>query len=103
MGEIAEMMLDGTLCEGCGVALGGSADGFPRQCSDCAREVRAEKHAQTLTHHQQIKKTPCPTCGRAQNISDVPKTEEEIAKLLARKAKVDAKVAKLAGISVVAV
>ena len=46
---------------------------------------------------------PCPTCGRAQNISDVPKTEEEIAKLLARKAKVDAKVAKLAGISVVAV
>ena len=64
MGEIAEMMLDGTLCEGCGVALGGSADGFPRQCSDCAREVRAEKHAQTLTHHQQIKKTPCPTCGR---------------------------------------
>lgn len=35
MGEIAEMMLDGTLCEGCGVFLDGDADGFPRRCDDC--------------------------------------------------------------------
>ena len=40
MGEIAEMMLDGTLCEGCGVYLDDDgADGFPRYCSEeCARD-----------------------------------------------------------------
>lgn len=39
MGEIADMMLDGTLCEGCGVALDGEAGGFPRRCADCRRET----------------------------------------------------------------
>jgi hypothetical protein len=42
-GEIAEMMLDGTLCAVCGVALVESADdepaGFPQYCSEqCARD-----------------------------------------------------------------
>ena len=32
MGEIAEMMLDGTLCEGCGEYLGSDA-GYPQYCS----------------------------------------------------------------------
>lgn len=37
MGEIAEMMLDGTLCEGCGEYIG-EGEGFPRYCCDaCAR------------------------------------------------------------------
>jgi hypothetical protein len=36
MGEYAEMMLDGTCCEGCGEYIGGG-DGFPRYCSpECA-------------------------------------------------------------------
>ncbi len=36
MGEIAEMMLDGTLCEGCGEYIGSDA-GYPQYCSDeCA-------------------------------------------------------------------
>jgi len=36
MGEYAEMMLDGTCCEGCGVYLG-NATGFPGYCSaECA-------------------------------------------------------------------
>lgn len=34
MGEIAEMMLDGTLCECCGVYLG-DADGLPCRCASC--------------------------------------------------------------------
>jgi hypothetical protein len=37
MGEIAEMMLDGTLCQGCGVYLRGKSDGIPRCCHDCKR------------------------------------------------------------------
>lgn len=38
MGDIADMMLDGTLCEGCGVYLEGEARGYPRYCSSCKRE-----------------------------------------------------------------
>lgn len=30
MGEYAEMMLDGTMCEGCGEYMGGAGEGFPR-------------------------------------------------------------------------
>lgn len=39
MGEYAEMMLDGTLCECCGVYIEGDGDGIPRYCSpQCARD-----------------------------------------------------------------
>lgn len=34
MGEIAEMMLDGILCEQCGEYIGGSV-GYPRPCAGC--------------------------------------------------------------------
>lgn len=37
MGKIAEMMLDGTLCEGCGEYLG-DGDGFPQRCDGCSPE-----------------------------------------------------------------
>ena len=39
MGEMAEMMLDGTLCEGCGSYIDDEeGEGFPRYCSpECAR------------------------------------------------------------------
>lgn len=37
MGEIAEMVLDGILCEGCGVLVDESGEGcgFPRRCEAC--------------------------------------------------------------------
>ena len=35
MSEIAEMMLDGTLCERCGGIIDGTTPGFPRLCEDC--------------------------------------------------------------------
>ena len=38
MGEIADMMLDGTMCQGCGEWLG-EPQGFPGYCSACAREI----------------------------------------------------------------
>jgi hypothetical protein len=34
MGEIADGMVDGTLCEGCGAYIG-EGDGFPMRCSAC--------------------------------------------------------------------
>ena len=41
MGEIADAMLDGEMCEGCGEYLGGG-DGFPRRCSACRRRERTK-------------------------------------------------------------
>ncbi len=35
MGEYADMMLDGTLCQSCGEYLG-DGDGFPVTCSGCS-------------------------------------------------------------------
>jgi hypothetical protein len=37
MGDIADMMLDGTLCERCGVYIEAKDDGacVPRLCEDC--------------------------------------------------------------------
>ncbi|MFT8928500.1 MAG: hypothetical protein ABF969_04100 [Sporolactobacillus sp.] len=43
MGEIADMMLDGVLCEQCGCLIGGEETGYPRLCEDCAEEQRSKK------------------------------------------------------------
>lgn len=44
MGDIADMMLDGTLCACCGVYLDGNViEGIPNYCSDCARDNRQSK------------------------------------------------------------
>lgn len=37
MGDVADMMLDGTLCCCCGVYVG-EAVGYPVKCEDCERE-----------------------------------------------------------------
>ena len=59
MGDIADMMLDGTLCEMCGVYLEGEADGFPRYCSaQCARDRGASYAPATPT------KAKCHICGK---------------------------------------
>ena len=38
MGEIADMMLDGRLCGGCGMHLYDEAPGYPIYCGDCFDE-----------------------------------------------------------------
>jgi tRNA(Ile2) C34 agmatinyltransferase TiaS len=35
MGEIAELMINGDICEVCGVELEGEGAGFPRRCMGC--------------------------------------------------------------------
>lgn len=43
MGDIADSMLDGTFCEGCGVFLDGDDPGHPRYCSvECADDRGAD-------------------------------------------------------------
>lgn len=55
MGEIADMMLDGTLCEGCGCYLEGEAQGIPRYCNSCKRGFLFKEPSL---------KTTCDICGK---------------------------------------
>lgn len=80
MGEIAEMMLDGTLCEGCGVFLSAEPKGFPGYCSaQCAHDRgatragaavqargqgRAARQLKHIEHQVHQKKANCPVCNR---------------------------------------
>jgi len=44
MGEIADMMLEGTLCAGCGVYIGEGDMGIPQYCSnDCEPDGYSNK------------------------------------------------------------
>ena len=68
MGDVADMMLDGTLCSGCGMYIDEDGDGIPRECNQCAAETaRGEKvsrKADNLAHAARQKKTKCPHCGK---------------------------------------
>ncbi len=67
MGEVAEMMLDGTLCAGCGVAMddicdGFEAPGYPRYCS---KACEPEDHKQFFLDPIPLPpKVKCELCGR---------------------------------------
>lgn len=39
MGEIADMILEGELCQYCGVYLDDSRGEFPQSCKDCEKEA----------------------------------------------------------------
>lgn len=36
---MVELMLEGVICEQCGVFIDGLAPGYPRCCEDCEEEV----------------------------------------------------------------
>ncbi|HEX3163583.1 MAG TPA: hypothetical protein VHQ92_13480 [Pseudolabrys sp.] len=66
MGDVADMILDGCLCEQCGIYLG-TGVGFPQCCPSCQRDNyyygkdvprKAKGPAQTAP------KPKCPTCGK---------------------------------------
>lgn len=44
MGDISEMMLEGTLCEECGAFIeDGDGEGYPRKCEDCEPKKKKKK------------------------------------------------------------
>ncbi|MDE2469662.1 MAG: hypothetical protein KGL35_13225 [Bradyrhizobium sp.] len=61
MGEIADMMLDGTMCSRCGEFLhdGADGDGFPQLCGSCRREDRAERAAPKSARLMVPRTIPC--------------------------------------------
>ena len=67
MGEMAEMMLDGTLCECCGSYIDDhGGEGIPRYCSEqCAKDRGAEGYqvgGASYINRANPKKTNCPRC-----------------------------------------
>lgn len=42
MGEMAEAVLNGEMCEWCGVWLDGEPAGYPQLCPDCQKEKDGE-------------------------------------------------------------
>jgi hypothetical protein len=58
MGDIADMMLDGTLCEGCGEYLG-EGDGFPQYCASCRAGNAFDNAPKTKAC-----KVSCKECGK---------------------------------------
>lgn len=38
MGKVAEMIIDGLLCEQCGCLIDGDDPGYTRKCEDCEDE-----------------------------------------------------------------
>lgn len=65
MGDIAEMMLGGAMCESCGTYLGGG-DGFPRLCPSCERYADINPAPTQGTAVQQVADThkTCRKCGK---------------------------------------
>ena len=58
MGEIADMTLEGILCEGCGIYLDdGNESGYPRRCEDCAKDMPPIQKATK-------NRITCPECGK---------------------------------------
>lgn len=65
MGDVADMMLDGTLCEGCGVALNDDAPlGYPRRCADCERQSELDDITRASMTQAASTKVACPLCGK---------------------------------------
>ncbi len=57
MGDIADMMLDGTICQGCGDHIG-DGDGFPVYCGSCDNEM------DFFQPQKQSEKVSCPHCKK---------------------------------------
>lgn len=56
MGDIADMILEGELCQECGAYMEG-ADGYPRSCRSCKPNFK--KPAKTATAQEKVN---CPHC-----------------------------------------
>jgi len=63
MGEIADMMLDGTMCQVCGewMNCGEDGPGYPLTCAGCGGDDDAPR---AETARRTARDTACSTCGR---------------------------------------
>jgi hypothetical protein len=74
MGDIADMMLEGQMCQGCGVILG-DGDGFPDFCQSCKDENACDAHGEIPVKKQKVK---CDECNKW--VSPIGMQQHKIAK-----------------------
>lgn len=60
MGDIADMMIEGVLCEGCGVYIGCEV-GYPRKCSSCEGPLSKRALRRRRAANRQHKQSTPPT------------------------------------------
>lgn len=67
MGEIAEMMLDGSLCQECGAVISdGNGEGFAVICGACLKDNGdAETKKVNKKPKTKMKRHPCKICGKS--------------------------------------
>ena len=69
MGEIADMMLEGQMCQGCGEILG-QGDGYPVFCKGCQQEMGIDQYGDKKTTTKdggpinRPNKVNCPECNK---------------------------------------
>jgi hypothetical protein len=71
VGEIADLMIDGEICQVCGEELG-EAVGYPRTCGGCQLQDRYEAQ-----QAEGQKKVACPTCGRKFKAVGLPQHQRD--------------------------
>lgn len=67
MGDVADMMLDGTLCSSCGQFLG-AEDDYPQMCPECLKEDIASGPKVRRSPCEPRQKVSCAICKRRVNI-----------------------------------
>lgn len=51
MGEVADMILRGLICEGCCIIIDGGEPGYPRMCPRCKGEARDHRRRRSPQLH----------------------------------------------------
>ena len=62
MGDIADMMLDGDMCQGCGEILNGN--GFAQFCKSCQKDMDLDMYGDKKKPVINQKKVKCDHCGK---------------------------------------
>jgi len=63
MGDIADMMLEGQMCQWCGEILD-EGNGYPVVCAGCQHEHNVDQHGDPIDPPARRKKFKCPVCKK---------------------------------------
>ena len=63
MGDIADMMLEGQMCQWCGEILD-DGDGYPVVCAGCQSQHKVDQYGDSLSKPKPTKKIACYVCGK---------------------------------------
>lgn len=69
MGDIADMMLEGAMCEQCGEYLG-EGDGSPRLCGSCGKKPGNRNHHSKDSGQEKVQCTRCERHIKAVGLPD---------------------------------